>query len=398
MRTAAAIALLSVALILVSGAVFAHTAVNGARDQLRRQAVSQLELAVATRAFGGPLPPESSFSTKIVPRELVAALHGSTISTFDDGQSMWAARKADKGGVIATRLSNLPLDEQWSQLRQSFVWAAVLAVLVSSLIGWFVAGRLTARLRLAARSVNEVIAGRPGPSLDGHDEVAVISQGIAATAASLSARLGHEKAFAADVAHDLRTPLTALVSAAALLDDTEDSARVVAQVRRMWELVDDLLELARAEDDRESLRSEPLGLAATTEDCLSDLGVGPGGAASVELRVLSDAVVLADSSRVHRVITNLVSNALRHGAAPVTVTVNGPAIVVEDSGEGFPTRILDQGPRRFAAMGSQGGSGLGLAIVAHHVAAMDGVLTLGESSTGGARAEVVLPEDHSHDA
>lgn len=386
-RTAAAIAILALALVLISGAVFAHAALDGAKEQLRSQAVAQLQLAIATSAFGGSQPQTESLSQAQLPRELVTSLSGSTISTFDDGTSMWAARRADSSGIISTKLSNAPLTHQWQTLSISFLWIAVAAFVISIILGWLLAGRLTRPLRLASQSVNDLASGSPVIAPNGRDEVAILSRGITLTAQALAARLDREKAFAADVAHDLRTPLTALVNASDLLDDSVDSERVRHQVARMRGLVADLLELSRAENDYDNVQYDWCPLGETISDLIIDSPFAPLS----RIMIVHDAVVRIDVRRLARAIDNLLANAATHGQPPILVTVEGRTVTITDHGQGFPDSIMADGPRRFSTGGNRTGSGLGLAIALRHLEVMGATMTLRQRPDAGAAVIVTLP-------
>jgi signal transduction histidine kinase len=376
-RTAAAMALLALTLVLAAGAVFAHTSISGAREQLRAQAVTQLEEIAATEAFGGALPARATRDPTALPPELRGALSPRATVTYDDGSSMWAARGRGDG-LLATRVSDAPVRRQWSDLVQTFVLSGGVGALIAAVASWFVAGRLTRRLRLTVRTVNDAIAGREAaPSTTENDEVGVLSRGIADTAAALAARLERERAVSADVAHDLKTPLTALSSAAALLGDDEDADRIRRIIRRLRDLVDDLLRLARAQHDAPAVEVRCASLARTVEQVLAD---SPTGLAPV--RVLADRSVSLDPDRLARALTNLVVNAERHGDGDVEVVVDGAEVRVTDRGPGFPDAVLADGPRRFGALGTAGGTGIGLAIALHHADAMGALLVLSNTDRG----------------
>lgn len=383
-RTAAAMTVLATTLVVGAGAVFAHTAIDDATGQLRQQALTQLDEMIATQAFGGALPPESTDDPAVLPAALRASLDGGTAVTYDDGRWMWAARD-QASGVIATRVDNTPLQTQWANLQHTFVLAAVVAAAIAAVGSWLAAGRLTARLRRAARTVDETVAGRTPAEVRGDDEVAVLSRGLADTAAALARSLDHERAISAEVAHDLRTPVTALVGAAELLPDGPDTARVRRITTRLRQLLDDLLDLSRAAHEAGEGRAVAADLGRTVQDLVEDEGLGE----RVELRTADAGRVVVDPGHLRRVLTNLVANAERHGAGPVTVEVRGHAVAVQDSGPGFPPEVLRDGPRRFGALGSHGGSGIGLAIVLQHLAASGAVLRL-ENTDRGARATVEL--------
>lgn len=386
-RTAAAIATLALALVLISGAIFAHAALDGAKEQLRTQAVAQLQLAIATSAFGGTLPPTVSLSQAQLPSKLVASLSGSTISTFDDGTSMWAARHADSSGIISTKLSNAPLTHQWQTLSVSFLWIAVAAFAISTILGWLLAGRLTRPLRLASQSVNDLASGSPVTAPNGQDEVAILSRGITLTAQALAARLDREKAFAADVAHDLRTPLTALVNATDLLDESDDSERVRYQVARMRGLVADLLELSRAENDHDNVRYDTCLLGETISDLIIDSPFAP----LCRIMIVHDGPVRVDIRRLARAVDNLLANAATHGQPPILVTIEDGTVTITDHGTGFPDTIMTDGPRRFSTGGNRTGSGLGLAIALRHLEVMGATMSLRQRPDAGATVILTLP-------
>ena len=165
-RTAVAMTLLATTLVVGAGAVFARTAIDGATAQLRQQALTQLDETTATQAFGGNLPPRATDDPSALPAALRRALDAGGPVTYDDGDSMWAARR-QSSGVIATRIDDAPVRDQWAALQRTFVVAAVLAAAVAAVGSWIAAGRLTARLRRAAAAVDDTVAGRTPDAVAG---------------------------------------------------------------------------------------------------------------------------------------------------------------------------------------------------------------------------------------
>jgi two-component system OmpR family sensor kinase len=233
---------------------------------------------------------------------------------------------------------------------------------------------------------------------------------------------GRMRQFVADASHELRTPLTSIRGFAELyrqgaVEDPEDVGRLMQRIEsegaRMGVLVEDLLQLARLDQQR-PLTVTPVDLAEVAGDAVHDARVLQPDR-PLEL-VLDPAltelpVVLGDEARLRQVVGNLVTNALVHtpADAPVTVTLSeepGPP-GAEDDGGWVLVRVADRGPgmaeadaarvfeRFYRADPSRnraaGGTGLGLAIVSSLVAAHGGTVDLRTAPGEGAVFTVRLP-------
>ncbi|NMD57080.1 MULTISPECIES: sensor histidine kinase [Tsukamurella] len=184
--------------------------------------------------------------------------------------------------------------------------------------------------------------------------------------------------FVGDVSHELRSPLAALVPAAEVLreeaaslgpesDLRRASELVASEVDTLAELVDDLLEMTRLDAGAAEVRRAPFELVGAIREALSARGWR-----SVALDGVPSLSLESDRRRVVAVVTNLVGNAVRHGAPPVTVTVtaapDGTVVEVRDHGPGVPPGDEERVFGRFAkaqearSRGTGGGAGLGLAI------------------------------------
>jgi signal transduction histidine kinase len=174
---------------------------------------------------------------------------------------------------------------------------------------------------------------------------------------------------------------------------------LAADVRRFRRLVEDLLELNRAEANVDQAVVEPVQLG----DLVHHLAAQPDGwAVSVDVSSdVADAAVLTDGRRLDRVLTNLLENARNHGGGVTAVTIDRTddrvRILVDDAGPGVPAadrrRIFERFYRGPAAgrRGSGSGTGLGLALVAEHVRILDGEVRVEVAPHGGARFIVELP-------
>jgi two-component system OmpR family sensor kinase len=215
--------------------------------------------------------------------------------------------------------------------------------------------------------------------------------------------------FIADASHELRTPLTSIRGFAELTRQKGASAdpatmkRIEDEAKRMGLLVDDLLLLARLDQQR-PLQHQPVDLLTLAGDSVHDVqAVQPGREMKLQILPNSGApVVSGDEARLRQVLGNLVSNALHHTPvdAPIVISVgtrDGEAIVeVADTGPGLSEEQKVKVFERFyradsARTRSTGGSGLGLSIVAALVAAHGGKVTVTDTVPHGATFTVHLP-------
>jgi two-component system OmpR family sensor kinase len=242
------------------------------------------------------------------------------------------------------------------------------------------------------------------------DEIAPLSAALNQLLARLSHAIDTQRAFVADAAHALRTPLAALQLQAQLVERADDGAardQAIGKLRqgleRLTHLVTQLLTLARQEPGAALPAHEPVALdqlaASVVADMAQaaldrdiDLGLESGADPS-------PAVVRGDAEALRILLTNLVDNALSYipagGRIDVAVrrSADGRAVelVVSDNGPGIPAeeraRVFDRFYR--LADAPTGGSGLGLAIVAE-IAQSHGARVLLEDAEPGLRVRVVF--------
>ena len=227
------------------------------------------------------------------------------------------------------------------------------------------------RDRLAARGARDL---SPVPGDDLPDEIAPVAASLNDLLARLKAAFEAERSFAANAAHEFRTPLAgAIAQAQRLQRETADpaararAAEIEAALKRLTRLAERLLQLARAEGGRLRL-DEDRDLRPVARLVVEDLDRQAGGG-RVLLR-LPDRPVMSDldPDAFGILCRNLVENALRHGDphAPVEVTLDPDATLrVANDGPVLPPEVLARLPERFQrGQTPLGGSGLGLAIVA----------------------------------
>ena len=215
--------------------------------------------------------------------------------------------------------------------------------------------------------------------------------------------------FVADASHELRTPLTSIRGFAELhrqgaVTERKDVARLMRRIedeaKRMGMLVEDLLALARLDEQR-PLHLEQVDLAALAADAVHDAAaIQPDRPVTVDAP--ESVVIPGDEARLRQILTNLLSNAYQHTPhdAPVEVRVRrvGPDAVLEvaDRGPGMDADTASRVFERFfradaSRTRASGGSGLGLSIVTSLVKAHGGRVELDTAPGQGAVFRVVIP-------
>jgi signal transduction histidine kinase len=216
-------------------------------------------------------------------------------------------------------------------------------------------------------------------------------------------RLDQLKAnFVAIASHELRTPATSVYGVLTTLEahgaDLSDDLRShlirtgVEQGERLTRLLEELLDLSRL--DARSMRVDPKPIVLSSvlrEIVTATLPEGP----EIDLQVPQSLAVIADRLVLDRVVSNLLTNAIRYGAGSITVSAEQRdahvRIAVEDAGPGVPEDLRGRLFERFARSESAVGSGLGLSIARAYARAHGGDLIY-EPGTRGARFELILPQ------
>ena len=283
--------------------------------------------------------------------------------------------------------------ELLDQLRSTLLLSTLLAVALSLALGMVLGRWLAAplgQMAEGARSFSRRAWGRRIPER-GSQETIEVARAMNEMAASLEQAETLRRSLTADIAHELRTPITVLQgNLRAILDgvyplESAEIASLYDQTRLLSRLVDDLRELALADTGKPLLRTERIDLAVL----LPTLADGFAAAADAHAVSLEsdfpggDLPVQADPDRLRQVINNLVINALQHtpeGGRIVLRAERSPGFVtvsVSDTGEGIPAeelpRVFDRFYRADASRARvSGGTGLGLAVARAWVEAMDG--------------------------
>ncbi|MFI2203026.1 two-component system sensor histidine kinase CseC [Streptomyces sp. NPDC020192] len=305
---------------------------------------------------------------------------------------IWAALPAKDGHVLSYH-SHLPdrSVDMMKDLDQALIIGSVAVVLGGSALGVLIGGQLSRRLRKAAAAANQVAKGetdvRVREAIGGvvRDETDDLARAVDAMADALRQRLEAERRVTADIAHELRTPVTGLLTAAELLPPGRLTELVLDRAKAMRTLVEDVLEVARLDgaSERAELQDIMLGEFVARRVAAKD--------PDIAVRVVHESEVTTDPRRLERVLFNLLANAARHGRPPIEVTVEGRVIRIRDHGPGFPEELLEEGPSRFRT-GSKDragqGHGLGLTIAAGQARVLGARLTFRNVRPPGTPAHI----------
>ncbi len=289
---------------------------------------------------------------------------------------------------------------------QTYALVALGSLVLIGVVGWMVAGRLLAPVRLlgatALRITDSDLSDRIPVS--GHDDLSDLTRTVNAMLDRLETAFASQRNLLDDAGHELRTPLTILRGHLELLDavDAEEVAATRAlaldEVDRMHRLVDDLVTLAKAERP-DFVRTTPVDVGRLTDDVLDKARTLGPRRWLVDAR--ADAWVQLDPQRVTQALLQLAANAVKLSAEGSTIAF-GSAVAsgrvrlwVRDEGQGVSTkdakRIFERFARGTAERGVEG-SGLGLPIVTAIAEAHGGTVELVSRPGHGATFTLDLPE------
>jgi signal transduction histidine kinase len=394
-RLALAFALLAAVVAGFVGVVVYELSTQDLLDRARSKAVANVRSAARLYPLTKPVLPYPALPAgdNTIPAQLRATVADGHVATFlgswHGRPAIWAGRPAADGTPIFVRNSYTAERQSLDDLRTKLAWSALAAALGGGLAGVALAGRLSLRLRRAAATAERVASGDLEARIEarGGDEVAALGAAVDHMADALSQRIEREQRFVADVAHDLRTPLTGLVAAASLLENDQVGSAIRERVAHLSRLVEDLLEIARLENG-----------SATPDLRWVDVEALSGSVADrhpgVVVAATEPSRALVDPRRLERVLENVIANAERHGRPPITVTVAADRVEVRDHGGGFAPDLLERATERFAAGDPARGEGvgLGLAIAAAQARVLGAKLVLENAAGGGAIVTIELPE------
>ena len=360
----------------------------------------------------------------ILPAAGVPTLGTVTPATLDGPYRVAAFAVTTPAGPATVYVGSptTPLADSTDELGAALIFGVPAMVALIGLVGWLLVGRALRPVDVIRRQA----AAIPGTDLQqrldvpaSDDELGRLAQTFNDLLERIATAADRQRQFVADAAHELRTPLATL-RARLEIDlrhppDEESDAKIgdarqlsLQQVTRLAALVDDLLQLALLDADPR-LHRRPIDLDDLAWETVRE--AREGGAPHLDTTGISPVRVLGDPVALHRVMRNLIRNAVRHANQTVTVRLvrgaptagNRPSaitggvaiLIIADDGPGIPVADRERVFERFVRLDEgrardAGGSGLGLAIVADIVTAHGGRVRI-EDNHPGAKISVELP-------
>lgn len=350
-------------------------------------------------------------------------LPGPLLKLVENGQAARQRTRLDGVPVIAVGLP-LPnaagtyveifplreLDRTFHFLSWMLLAGVLVSGLAAALLGRWAAGRALYPLRRLTAAAATAAGGDLSIRLPdtGDPDLAPLAQAFNATAERLQQRVARDARFAADVSHELRSPLTTMTNAMAVLSrrrpELSDNAQqaldlLELDLHRFQQLVEDLLEISRADQGAAELNLQPTDLAELVALTAKHATHSPGRPVEADQ---PHPFVMADRRRLERAIANLINNAEQHAGGLTGLRISRRAgrarVEVDDTGPGVPLAEREAVFERFTR-GSpadrtpdNAGTGLGLALVAQHVHEHGGDTWVEDRPGGGARFVIELPE------
>jgi signal transduction histidine kinase len=338
-------------------------------------------------ALDGPIPlPGSAFG-------VLGTVRAVAVSATD-------GEGAPSTVLVATPASDI--EDAVRVVRISLIVGFAVLLAVLALVAWRLVGatlRPVEALRVGAQRITGTGSAETLPLPNSADEIRRLAETLNDMLGRLEASRLRQRAFVADAAHELRSPLASLrtqLDVAVATGDVADTADLLAEVERLTRLVNDLLLLARVDDAAPPPR-ELLDLASVVAAVADRYAAQP---IPITLDVVRVPEISADPRAVDRILANVLDNAVRYASSSVLVSVGqsggGVVVVIADDGPGIPADQRARVFERFARLQDardrdSGGTGLGLAIVAELIGAQGGRVRLLDAEGGGLRVKLWFP-------
>jgi signal transduction histidine kinase len=408
--------------------LYAESALRSSDEGTRAPefAAANLELATGDELYyvGASLFPGQRFGLTRLTRDALggAQLDPEQVVTFEftppgesrlllaAAQPVQLERGTEPFGWLVVAKPVTELREQWVTLLERLALALAVGIALGAVLFWWLSRRLTEPVLALTRATQDVAAGRYDveiPEAKGGDEIALLTDRFRRMVSKLAEAEQLKRSFLMSVSHELRTPLTAIRGHVEALregivtepDQVQGSLDIVAaETDRLERLVGDVLDLAKLQAHRFTVRHEEVDLARVL-DHVHGAFAEEARRREIDYRVEADGeppVIVSDGDRVLQVISNLLSNAFRWtpdgGRVDLQLAAANGAVRVDvvDSGPGIPAQDRE---RIFEPFISQDvdGTGLGLPIARELAMALGGRVELTSEPGRGSRFRLVLP-------
>ncbi len=416
-------------------ALYAESAIQSSDEGTKAPefAAQSLELATGDELFyvGASLFPGQRFGLERLPQGALggARLERDRLVTFtftppDDDRALLAAAQpvrlasgSEPFGWLIVAKPETALREQLLTLLGRLALALTAGLALAGILFWWLSRRLTEPVRTLTRATEHVAAGRYDveiPEGRGNDEISLLTDRFRGMVEKLSESERLKRSFLMSVTHELRTPLTAIrghVEALreGIVSDPEQvavSLEIIAvETDRLERLVGDVLDLAKLQAHRFTVRREEVDMSRVIEQAYGAFAEEARRREidySVESGELAP-VIFSDGDRVLQVISNLLSNAFRWtpdgGRIELTLEASNGSVEVEivDSGPGIPREHRERIFQAFISNDADG-TGLGLPIARELAVALGGRIELESNPGSGSRFRLVLPVEGGSNA
>ncbi len=409
-------------------ALYAASALQSSDEGARAPdfAAENLELATGDQLFyvGVSLFPGQRYGLTRLPRSALGdvQLDSEQVVTFEftppgesarllaAAQPIQLEQGTEPFGWLVVAKPTTELREQWLTLLGRLALALAVGVLLAGLLFWWLSRRLTEPVLALSRATQDVAAGRYDveiPEGRGRDEISVLSDRFRGMVAQLAEAEQLKRSFLMSVSHELRTPLTAIRGHVEALREgvvsepeqvTGSLDVIAAETDRLERLVGDVLDLAKLQAHRFTVRNEEVDLGRVLDHAYGAF-TEEARRREIDYRLDGEGdapVIVSDGDRVLQVISNLLSNAFRWtpdgGRVELALAAENGSVRVDvvDSGPGIEPEDRE---RIFQAFISQdvNGTGLGLPIARELAVALGGDIQLRSEPGRGSRFRLVLP-------
>jgi len=346
---------------------------------------AELEDYIARYAIDPEAPPPSSTTirtyvilpgekhTPVALWELKAGLHQVRLENRD----YYAEVRVDSGRHFVVLYDDSQIRHRENQFKLFLGIGVLVMMLLSALLGFWLAGRVVAPVGELATRVAGLEPKDHPPSLAGdfpRDEVGMLAREFDAYLQRLAAFIEREQTFTADVSHELRTPLAVIKGATEVLlddldlDETRRSKvkRIARSAHEMTELVTALLLLAREEEREE--KGDVLLSGCAVDEVLHQVIEGHQHLLSlksveIKLDIQAQIILPVECTLLHVVLANVIRNAIsytEHGHVSICLDKSGVSVM--DTGIGIPVEHIQRIFDRYYT-GSAGSGGIGLSLV-----------------------------------